>query len=190
MINRDTRVTNMSSNCIDHTYLNNLDLYANRGCLDIGLSDHSLVFITRKKKKLDKTNKTIKIPNYRNFNIDLFNADVENADWDNVFLATNVDDAVDVFNVIFTKILDVHLPWKRIRVRCLSTPGVTNEFLRFIDACKYRSKIYNCCPCNHHLQIKKEAQQQVQHLKNSVKCEYIQNYLREILMTQRSFGKI
>ena len=48
VINRPTRICIGSSTCIDHIYTNNNDLYSHKGILDPGLSDHSMVFITRK----------------------------------------------------------------------------------------------------------------------------------------------
>ena len=48
MINDPTRITKQSHTCIDHILTNRPDLYHNASVLDPGLSDHSMVFASRK----------------------------------------------------------------------------------------------------------------------------------------------
>ena len=58
---RATRVTTTTSTLLDHIWCNNSLLYAHRGLLDTGLSDHTLVFCCRKQKKLLREKKVIEI---------------------------------------------------------------------------------------------------------------------------------
>ena len=48
LIKQPTRITTNSSSLIDHVLTNTKDKISNSGILDIGLSDHQLIFCTRK----------------------------------------------------------------------------------------------------------------------------------------------
>ncbi len=177
LITRPTRVTNSTSSLLDHIYVNNPDQYSHRGVLEPGLSDHSLIFTCRKRKKISKTKKTIFIRNYRKFSQDIFCSDIKSADWTPVFTSNNVDDAVTNFNFIFTNILNKNLPLKKIRVRESTVPWITNEYYSLIDLKEYKSKQYKKCPCPLHLNEKKDAQRQLQRMKNQLKRNYIETVL-------------
>ncbi len=177
MIKQPTRVTTKSKTCIDHIYCNNPDLYAHCGVVDPGLSDHCLVYIVRKRKRPSQAKKTIRIRNYCHFSESSFRHDVKHTDWTAVTTCDDIDTAIYHFNTIFTKLLDRHLPWKKIRVRVNSAPWVTNEFHSTLDARRYHTRIFNRCPCEPHLQNKKQAQRLVQRLKNQLKRSYVQDCL-------------
>ena len=123
MIRNPTRITTRTQTCIDHIYSNNVDLYAHCGVVDPGLSDHCLTYIVRKHKKPSKAKKTIRIRNYCHFSETSFQYDVKNTDWSEVTLCDDIDTAVERFNIIFTKLLDKHMPWKKIRVRINTAHG-------------------------------------------------------------------
>ena len=76
MISVPTRVTVKSQSVIDHIYINNADLYSHCGVLETGVSDHSLVFTCRNRKKISKEKRTIFIRNYRQFDIEQYNFDI------------------------------------------------------------------------------------------------------------------
>ncbi len=48
-ITQPTRITSSPATIIDHVWCNNEKQYAHQGVLDTGLSDHSLVLLSRKK---------------------------------------------------------------------------------------------------------------------------------------------
>ena len=168
-----------TSTCIDHVYTNNSDLFSHRGLVEPGLSDHCLIFVARKRRRISREKVTVKIRSYRNFDADVFNHDVECTDWSSVYNASNVDEATDSFNHIFTALLDQHLPWKSIRVRRNNAPWINSEFLSLIDAREYHARQYRKCPCSLHLGIKKNAQRLVQRMKNALKRDYVQECLEK-----------
>ena len=167
LINHPTRITIGSSTCIDHVYCNNSDLYSHRGTLDPGLSDHNLVFVCRKRKPENGRQKEmVWIRNYRHFDPDLFSHDISTTDWSPVFDSTDVNTAVECFNIIYGALLDKHMPWKCIKTRIHSAPWITGEFLSLIDAREFHTKNYNKCPCEHYQALKKQSQHAVQCMKN------------------------
>ena len=75
-ITQPTRITSSSATIVDHVWCNNEKQYAHGGVLDTGLSDHSLVFLSRKKVKPLKEKEKIFIHDYCNFNAKNFADDV------------------------------------------------------------------------------------------------------------------
>ena len=68
LIRSPTCVAKATSTLLDHILTNSNELVSNSGVLDIGLSDHQLVFCTRKKQKKSKmfNHKTIKTRSFKN----------------------------------------------------------------------------------------------------------------------------
>ena len=89
-----TRVAKATSTLLDHILTNANELVSNFGVLDIGLSDHQLVFCTRKKQKKSKTfkHKTIKTRSLKKYTAENFCnklKDVNFANYSQFFGQTN-----------------------------------------------------------------------------------------------------
>ncbi len=100
-------------------------------------------------------------------------------DWSRVTLSENIYQAATAFNVIFTKIVDKHLPWKKIRIRANSAAWINNEFLSLLDAREYHSRQYNICPCPFHFEKWRLSRLVAHHMKLRLKREYVKNCLAE-----------
>ena len=137
LISSPTCVTVTTSTTIDHIWCNNPTQYSHRGTLELGLSDHSLVFICRKKVKPSKVKERIFIRNYRTFNPASFAEDVRDCDWSDVYNAPTLEEAVSMFNFVLAEIINNNLPWKMIRTRVSTAPWVNSEFLSAIDTREY-----------------------------------------------------
>ena len=73
IINSPTRVTSNTSSLIDHILTNANDKISNSGVIDVGLSDHQLVFCTRKLLKTKfNFHKKIKCRSFKNYNSEIF----------------------------------------------------------------------------------------------------------------------
>ena len=64
LISRTTTISNMSSTCIDHIYSNNQSLFSHTGVVEPSLSDHCLIFVKRKQKRMSREKTSVKIRNY------------------------------------------------------------------------------------------------------------------------------
>ncbi len=131
----------------------------------------------RKYKRISHEKETKLIRCYRNFNESEFARDVGNIDWSAVHQATNIEDAVAIFNQELLAVIDKHLPWKRIRIRKFSAPWVSNEYLSFVDRREYCSRQYRKCPCEHHLALKKMARRECNRLRDQLKRDYLRKTL-------------
>ena len=117
LIQRPTRVTCDTQTLIDHIYISNSNLYHHWGVVDPGISDHCLVFTSRKYKSVSKEKETCFIQSYRNFDPLAVAQDVANIDWDDIYVASNLDKAVSIFNILFPQQVNKHMPLKKIRTQ-------------------------------------------------------------------------
>ena len=114
---------------------------------------------------------TIKIRCYRHFDPEVFSKDVENMDWTPVTRESDLDRAAQAFNDLFTKLINKHMPWKKLRVRANNAPWINNEFMSLIDAREFHSIKYKQCPCDYHFAKCKDSRTLVQRMKNQLKRE-------------------
>ena len=111
LITAPTRITANSQTTIDQIWSNNSDQFAHRGCLDLGLSDHTLIFTSRKRIKPSKEKVTKFIRCYRHFDEISFAHSIASADWSEVFAENNVECATAIFHFILADIINSHLPF-------------------------------------------------------------------------------
>ena len=104
LIEHPTRITEVMQTIIDHEYTSNPNLFHHWGVLDPGLSDHGLIFVTRKHARISKEKESIFVRDFRCFDELLFANEVAYANWDDVHQAGTVDDAISAFNFIFLSI--------------------------------------------------------------------------------------
>ena len=139
-VTEPTRATKISSSMID-LVLSNSKFTKNCQVVDLGISDHSLVYIARDRVKVNRTTKTITSRLYKNFNDDSFLEDLFNTDWSNVLNADSPDDAANSFNENALKILDKHAPATRKIIRSGNPPWVDDNLLQGIKERDYLKKI-------------------------------------------------
>ncbi len=108
-----TRVTRTSKSCIDHILTNRKDLYRNCNTIDPGLSDHQLVFVSRKKAQNKRTIRQVKCRNFRHFEPMEFQRDVEKIDWSSIYNCSDVNVCAHLFR-FYLFVTDTH------RIECLS----------------------------------------------------------------------
>ena len=102
---------------LDHILTNREEYYYDGNGLEVGLSDHSLVYVSRKKKKLSKTIQRLKCRNYRRFDEQAFRNHIEHTDWSDDTNSLDADIAAQLFHDMFTSIADVYAPLKTINLK-------------------------------------------------------------------------
>ena len=74
----------MQCSLVDHYLTNNEDLYKVAGICPTKMSDHDIIFASRKKFKKEKDKNPLRARKYKNLDEgDLFN-DLESYNWDNI----------------------------------------------------------------------------------------------------------
>jgi len=128
-----TRVTDKSSSIIDHILCNTPSKIYQSGTMPIGLSDHFLIYCSRKTVKGQiNHHKVIKIRSLKNYNATSFVSDLSNLNWCDVTSLHNVNDAWDKFKHIFSSVLDKVAPVKEIRLKQRTEPWMNSEILNDI----------------------------------------------------------
>ena len=177
LIKDPTRVSNTGNTLIDHIYTNNNTFYDSCGVYDIGLSDHSLIYVTRHRKKAKHKTYYIYGRSYRNFDETLFRHDISNAPWTNVFSKSDVNAATETFNNIFISVANVHTPYKRIKCRTNQPKWITAEFLSLIDEREHWFNVYRRRPSQEIAAKKRISCRRVARMKRLLKRNYIHEAL-------------
>ena len=130
LINSPTRVTRKSSTIIDHVLCNTSNKICNYGTIVVGLSDHFLVFCTRKvtRGQINKHN-TVEIRCMKNYSIDTFVDKLSNADWSSVYNAQDANESWCSFKSTLLSVIDSLAPLKQVRLKQRSDPWMTNDIL-------------------------------------------------------------
>ena len=90
LITEPTRVTQYSSTLIDLCLTNSPDKISKSGVINIGISDHSAVYLTRKVAHLrSNMHKTVEVRQLKNFNEAEFLRDLPMIDWNCVTTRSN-----------------------------------------------------------------------------------------------------
>ena len=97
-----TRVSSMSSTTIDLVLVSDKEKVSQSGAIDIGISDHCLVYCTRKvTKNTFNKNNTVKVRSMKNYNPETFQTNLLNTDWHQVMISDNVTEAWENFKKYF-----------------------------------------------------------------------------------------
>ena len=110
IINEPTRVTKSSATPIDLILLNNPESISNFGVIELGISDHSLIYVVKKLVPSKGQRKCIEIRNFKNFNERLFLADLSTIPWEYIKQFNNPNDCWQVWKSFFMEVLNRHAP--------------------------------------------------------------------------------
>ena len=117
LVNSPTRIMINSSTLIDYIITNRPDLYVIHGVMDVGISDHSPVFTTRKKAKTHRLFSYVNCRNDRNIVPIAFQHEVYNIDWSCIMSCNNMDKAVDSFHSKLNSVIDHHAPYRQLKLQ-------------------------------------------------------------------------
>ena len=130
LIKNHTRITDTSSTILDLIFVTNSDKVFSSGVHSLGLSDHSLIYLIRKNKKVHMAPRTIKSRSFKNFNDKDFVDTVKNMDWDKVTSSSDVDSAWTNWGDLFNEACDKHAPVKEKRVSGSLHEWINSEYIQ------------------------------------------------------------
>ena len=111
LIHNPTQVTLNSATVIDHIITNRVELYTKGSVLPLGISDHNLIFTNCKRAKIPHSFTHIPCRSYTKL-VDIdFQHDMELVDWSPVLNCEDVDEAVELFQVMFMRVVDKTCPF-------------------------------------------------------------------------------
>ena len=137
LITEPTRVTLVSKTLIDLCIANSQEKVTNSGVIHLGISDHSLVFVTRKAQHYRNGPRVIETRYFKHFDKGKFLSDLNQLSWANVDLYSDPNDMWREWKKMFPGCVDKHVPLKLKRVRKKRFPWITSELL-----CKVRKRYF------------------------------------------------
>ena len=127
IIKNPTRITKDSKTLID-IIATNYPVHIVSSCVTAtSLSDHDLVACVRKINNKKFPEKTTHCRNYRNYDPGLMEQDFASVNWIPVMTATNVNDALNIFNIIVKFIFDKHAPYTTKRSKSRPCQWMTDD---------------------------------------------------------------
>ena len=115
------------STLLDHHWTNQQDKVSDVHAYFQGASDHKMICILRRTRKIISKPKIIKKRNFKNFDPQAFIDAVSKTSWLDVYLCDDLDTAVNLVTIKLNKILDEMAPVKIIQVRTHYAPWMSTE---------------------------------------------------------------
>ena len=133
LIQEPTRITEKSETLLDHIISNSAQKVSQYGVLNLGLSDHHMIYCTRKSTKAKSfDHKHIKIRSMKNYNKDLFLKKLKLIKFPKYFDFIDINAAYSHFIQLIVSVIDEIAPLKEIRVRNNTQEWMDEEVLEGI----------------------------------------------------------
>ncbi len=140
LIKEPTRVCSSTQTIIDLVLVSDKSRIADSGVRNYGLSDHSIVFCTRKiKKAVLNCHRSIRIRSLKRYSKEAFDDCLNLKNWSAVLQCNDVDKACFIFKCMFLEAVDNLAPFKVVRVKQRTEPWINDDIL---EAIRLRNKKY------------------------------------------------
>ena len=130
LINKPTRVTPNSSTLIDLCVTNTATKILNSGVLHLGISDHSLIYMTYKTKYERSGKRIIEIRSMKNFRKEQYLWDLEQQNWNDIKLSSDPNTMWSKWKSLLMECIDRHAPLRHKRVGNKRSPWITSQLQR------------------------------------------------------------
>ena len=130
LINEPTRVTPNSSTLIDLCVTNTATKIVNSGVLHLGISDHSLIYMTYKTKYERSGKRIIEIRSMKNFRKEQYLWDLEQQNWNDIKLSSDPNTMWSKWKSLLMECIDRHAPLRHKRVGNKRSPWITSQLQR------------------------------------------------------------
>ena len=125
IINSPTRVTANSKSLIDLVITSQRSKTQTSGSINLGISDHHLLFAVFKVARGNAKPKIISTRNYKSLDARQLKSDFDQAPWHLTRLFDDIDDSVDTWQCLYYEIKHHHLPLQDVKIRAKSFHGFT-----------------------------------------------------------------
>ena len=150
---------------VDHILTNSRETISQSGVINIGISDHQLIHLTRKLHRIKlNTHKQIKIRSLKNYSIESLNQGLSMINFPDYEYFNDVDIAYSDFIQRITSVINKIAPFKEIRIKSYSHDWFDGEILDKIILRDKRLKKFETSRYNIDEQLYKEAKINVQKL--------------------------
>lgn len=125
LVTQNTRVQKNSHSLIDHIYTTKPINIHQSGVIEIGVSDHYLIFASRKLgNKTSEPKRRIKMTyfDWKNFSVKAFQEELNRTDWLSIYHLPTVDAMLNSFTIKVNTVISHHLKVKTRFVKCSTLP--------------------------------------------------------------------
>ena len=186
-INTATRYSNNNS-CIDLILTNSIAILES-GVLDVNLSDHEMIFVTRKHTKNINTPTEFTGRSYINFDEEFFQNQLVLLDWTVLYSCNDVNNAWKIMKTNIISTIDRICPTKTFKIKNLKDPWISQEILESIrdkDRLLARAKHTNNLD---DWSIARNSRNEVKNIIKNAKSEFIKENLEEYQNDSKMFWK-
>ena len=182
-----TRFSDRNS-CIDLIFTNSGSI-SNQGTLDVNISDHEMIFVTRKHVSKEKNPSSFNGRLYKNYNENLFLQKLSLSDWDAFYQCNDPNEAWNIFENKILGIIDVMCPVKKFHVRHLKDPWISQEIL---EAIKDKDMLLSLAKRTNKIDdwfIARRRRNEVKNIVKNAKSNFIKDNLNEFENDSKKFWK-
>ena len=180
LVKSPTRITCSSSSIIDHVITNSNEKVSECGVIDIGISDHEMIFCTRKLvRNRPGINKYINSRSLKNYSPALFEEALKDLDFPNYQNYDDVNLAYTDFVEKLSRVIDSVAPIKQSKIRNNSQEWFDREIAESIAIREKHHKTFQKTKLQTDHDIYKASKNDVMKLIKRKKRTYFQNKLTD-----------
>ena len=191
LIDSPTRITSTSSSVIDHVLTNSREKISNSGVIELALSDHHLIFCTRKlKRQKFNCHKNIKCRSLENYTVEKFIEELNSSNFQNYETFDNIDNAYSDFISRFMAAIDKVAPLREIRVKNRTQDWFDRDIFQAIKSRNEKLKKFKKSRLIIDQENLKKSKYLVHKMIKSKKRLFIENKLKENIGKPKELWKI
>ena len=175
LIEDPTRTTDSTTTLIDHLITNKPDIVGQSGVIPCGISDHDLIFMTRKARlpKLKIPPRVVNAHNHKKFDLKAFHLDIQHIPFDIIkTVSKDVNDIWLRWKTFFLDILEKHMPTTEFRLNANKIPYINAQAKQLIRQRDYLRAKANKTDSN----ILRQAYNHIRNKVNSTLRKLRKNY--------------
>ena len=180
LISSPTHITCSSSTIIDHILTNTTNIISQSGVIDLGISDHNIIFLTRKMKKIKLNHHTyIKYRSFKNYSVSEYEERLKLVNFPNYLKFDNIDSAYSNFLKTLMTVIDSLAPSMEKRIKGRTQELFDGEISELIAIRNQQYKKFKKTLLHVDKEIVKETKYKVIKMVKSKKKPYFERKLHE-----------
>ena len=158
IIQEPTRVTSSTSSLLDHILTNSRWKISQKGVIDVGLSDHQLIYCTRKNSRT-KTNRhnQIRVRSLKNYTQEILKEELKKINFPDYNIFSNINIAYKDLVEKILSVVDKIAPYKVLRVKNNTQDWFDSEVAEAINLRERRLKHFKSTKLHIDEELYKEA---------------------------------
>ena len=140
LIDKPTRITDISKSLIDFIFVNNEHRFVESGVIPLSISDHSLIYCVLKAGKPKANPRTIEYRSFKSYDREAFLEEMNNVPWHVVDNCENIDESVYTWSQLFLGVADLYAPIRKRRISGVRSPLMTCKISEYMHDRDYHHR--------------------------------------------------